>query len=263
MPPPADQARRRHPARRLQVPLGAARGGDARGGDRGRLATEPVATARRECLPPPATAGAPAGCQAPRPDGGGSGTPGAARRPRPRMATGAAARPTRDAAALAPRRVPRALATQVTPGAGPPAARSGDHRPDPTAGGRQPPLGRGADPWRVGQARHPRGQAHHPDLLADLPCLTPTRAILGDVPAQPRPRDLGLRLPAGDGPPLPSPVRVLHRRAGHASGRACRRHAPPDRRLGRPAAAGGYLCWPRSPSGTTRLLRTRGEGRPG
>ena len=68
----------------------------------------------------------------------------------------------------------------------------------------------------------------------------PARAGLGDLPAQPRRGDLGLRLPAGHRPALPPAVRLLRHRARLAARGPCRRDAPPDRRLGRPAAARGH-----------------------
>ena len=55
------------------------------------------------------------------------------------------------------------------------------------------------------------------------------RPVLGGVPAQPRPRDLGLRLPAGAGPAVPAAVRLLPRGARVAPGGPYRRHPPPNR----------------------------------
>jgi hypothetical protein len=67
---------------------------------------------------------------------------------------------------------------------------------------------------------------------------------VGDVPAQPRPRQLGVRLPPGHRPPLPAAVRLLRRRTGHAARRPPGRDAPADRRRGRPAAARGHPLRP-------------------
>ena len=56
-----------------------------------------------------------------------------------------------------------------------------------------------------------------------------------------------MRLPADHRPALPAAVRALRRRAWHPPGRPLRRHAPPDRRLGCPAAARGHAVRPASP----------------
>jgi hypothetical protein len=120
---------------------------------------------------------------------------------------------------------------------GPPAPPGGDRRPDPTPGGREPALGHRADSGRTGEARHPRGQAHHPGVPARPSRAAATRAGLGDLPTRPRCGHLGLRLLAGDGPPLPPAVRVRRRRARLAPRGPCRGGAAADRRLGRAAAA--------------------------
>ncbi|CAA9547386.1 MAG: Mobile element protein, partial [uncultured Thermomicrobiales bacterium] len=86
-------------------------------------------------------------------------------------------------------------------------------------------------------------------------------------PAQSRGRDLGLRLPASPRPPLPPRVRLLHHRARHTPRGPRRRHPPPDRRLGRPAAARGHalrpattIPHPRQRQQVRASVRARGRG---
>src|SRR5687767_10481046 len=57
----------------------------------------------------------------------------------------------------------------------------------------------------LGEAGVARHQGHHPDLSSRRPCPAAARADVGDLPAQPRPGHLGLRLPPA--------LRVLRRRA--------------------------------------------------
>ena len=103
--------------------------------------------------------------------------------------------------------------------------------------------------WGAERSRGARGklgsrvaQRTKPDLSARPPRAAPARANVGHLPAQPRPRQLGVRLPPGHGPALPAAVRLLRRRTGHAARRPRGRDAPADQRLGRPAAARGHPC---------------------
>jgi len=103
--------------------------------------------------------------------------------------------------------------------------------------------------WGAERSRGARGklgsrvaQRTKPDLAARPPSAAPARADVGHLPAQPRPRQLGVRLPPGHGPALPAAVRLLRRRTGHAARRPRGRDAPADQRLGRPAAARGHPC---------------------
>ena len=175
----------------------------------------------------------------------GPGAPGAARRARPRLAAGARSSSS-----------PRRCCAGIARGS----ARSGGGSRDPGPG--RPPLAAetvalirrmaaenplwGAERIRgeLGKLGTPRRQAHHPDLPARLARPAPARAALGDVPAQSRPGHLGLRLPPGHRPVLPAAVRVLRHRARLAACRPRRRDAPPDGRLGRPAAARGDAVRP-------------------
>lgn len=247
VPPSADHERRQDAARPPLRPLGAACGGDRRSGGFGRPAAQPGAAACRERPPPSAAARASAQRQAPGRDAGGSRPPGAARRSRPCLVSGTPPHPAGDAAALAPRRVPRALAAEVAPGVGPPATPGGNHWPDPAAGDRQSSLGGRADPGRTGQTGRRCGQARYPGLPPQHPCPTATRADAGDVPAQSRPEHPGRRLPPGHRPGLPPALRLRRRRARHAPRAPRRCHAPPHRRPGRPAAARGDAVRPAPP----------------
>ena len=264
MPPSADRPRRGRAARPPRLPLGEAGGGDARGGDRGDLLRSRAqllaenAFLRQQLLVLRRSVTRPAVTPADR---------------ALLVLLAGRVRAWRQALLLVQpetllrwhRAGFRALWRRKSrPGPGRPPLAGGDRRPDPADGGREPALGRRADPRRAGQAGHPRGQAHHPDL--------PARHR-----ARPRPRgqtwatflrnhaarDLGLRLPAGDRPPLPAAVRLLRRRAGHAAGGPCRRDAPPDRRLGRPAAARGHPVRPAPALPHPRQRRqVRGDLRP-
>ena len=112
-----------------------------RGEDGGRPGAPSGTAPRRECPPVPAAAGPAPQHRAPGGDAGGSRAPGAARRASPRLAACPARRPARDAAPLASRRIPRALAPEVAPGAGSPAAPGRERRPAPAHSGREPALG--------------------------------------------------------------------------------------------------------------------------
>jgi hypothetical protein len=76
------------------------------------------------------------------------------------------------------------------------------------------------------------------------------------VHAQPRRRDLGLRLPPGHGRALPPTLCVLRDRARVAPGGARRGDAPPDRRLGHAATPRG------PPSSTSSTIATASTGWP-
>ena len=129
LPSLAGRDRHRLAAGRRRAPVAEAGDDDTRDWYRGRPAARPGAAARRACPLAPAADRAAPHRQAPGPEADGSGAPGAARRPCPRLAAGPAARRAGYAAALAPRRAPRVLDVEVTPGAGPPAAPGGDCPP--------------------------------------------------------------------------------------------------------------------------------------
>ena len=107
-------------------------------------------------------------------------------------------------------------------------------------------MGHRAAPQGAAQAGHPDGQAHGPAPHArgTPPAAPGGRADVGDLPAGPRPRDLGLRLPPSRRPRVSVTPRLLRRRARLAPGRPRRRDAAPHRRLGRPATPRGHALRP-------------------
>lgn len=112
----------------------------------------------------------------------------------------------------------------------------------------------------VAQARHPREHAHGLAAHARRSPAAPRRPDLGDLPAEPRPRDLGLRLPPGHGSALPPTPCVRRGRARVAPRGLCRRHATSHGCPGRPTAARGHAV---RPAATTPHPRPRQQVRAG
>src|SRR5690348_12829667 len=105
------------------------------------------------------------------------------------MAPGGAAGPARDDPSLAPPGVQTPRVAPIKAGPPSPADVWRDDRVDRAYGAPQPTLGRRANPRRTAQTRHPRRQAHDPEVRA-AHSWTPTagaRAILGDLPSPSRP----------------------------------------------------------------------------
>lgn len=84
--------------------------------------------------------------------------------------------------ALASTRIPLVLAVEVASNCGSAVAASGNLCPDQGDGHQQSSLGRRAHPWRTPQARHPRVQAHQPEVSAGCSSATSARTDLDDLP---------------------------------------------------------------------------------
>ena len=218
------------------------------------LGAEQAGAGGRERLPPPPTRPPAPQRHAAALHPGQPRALGAPGQPRPGRAVSPAHRAAGHAPALASPAVSLVLAPTV-PGhrpRAPPATRARDGRPAHGAGGWQSPVGRGAHPGRAPAARRQRRQVDDPTLAARGPAAAPHGSDVGDLPAQSRPGHLGLRLPPGHRCALPPAPRLLRHRPRHAPRGPRRRAAPPDRRLGRPAAARGHPVRPAAPVPVSR-----------
>ena len=168
----------------------------------------PVTRGRRDGRPPPALGTARRDRLAPTPDhraatlgrqpacdAVGPHRPRRTRSHHADLAERPANRPTRDASSLAPRRLQGALAV-AEPNTPRRAPRPGDGRARPVHGLGEQTLGGREDPRRAAQARHPRQQAYGPEVHARRAQGHAGRTAVVDFSPKPRPRDLGVRLPA-------------------------------------------------------------------
>jgi hypothetical protein len=145
-----------------------AAGGDAPRGDGARSRADQTATTRRERPPSSAAARAAPQRQTADPDADGPRALGVPRRPGPRLAARPAPCPAPDAAALAPHRVPRALATQGAPTC------SASTSPSSTGYGRTRALAKG-DPSRH-QRRTGVARGQYTRCRSWPACIMPTSA---------------------------------------------------------------------------------------
>jgi hypothetical protein len=114
----------------------------------------------------------------------------------------------------------------------------------------QSPVGSRTDPWRTPQAGSSCLQAHHSEVHEAGPYHKATRTDVDHVLTHACPADLGLRLPACHGSPLPFALRLLHCRTALAPSDPRRRDTIAHRRLDRTYLFGKPLpmVWSRSTS---------------
>src|SRR5258708_36613774 len=147
------------------------------------------------------------------------------------METSALHRSTRHTAAVASGALPPVLEGQVKGLFKQAQGSRGNHRVDQRDGEGESALGCREDSRGIIETRHACLQAHHSEVYEASSHAPAKRPEVGNLCAQSRSPDLGLRLPAGHGSLLSTALCLLHHRTEVTEGEPCRRDTISDRSL--------------------------------